>query len=181
MKAKSTWIAIVAAAAAVACEPEPTGTGSDGIDTVAGTDLANPYLSFEGRETFDYNDGSYPEGSFNCQLSWDLSGTPLNPMDADCDGCVFMFDVHYTLRSGADVYDDGTCTGLMGDTYGTYGYSTDLDGYGAAWVFSYNGTYYWWGYADFDNSSFTYHYGYTDYPAYDYYYTYYQHGVITVQ
>ena len=159
-----------------------TDTDSD-TDSDTDADIENPYTSYEGWESFDYNDGSYPAGSFNCQLVWDLSGNSVNPIDGDCENCEFMFDVTYTLQTASYVYDDGTCDyyGLVGDSFGTYGYSSDFDGYGASWVYSSYGAYYWWGSGYWDGSNFGYVYGYKDYYYGGAYYSYYQYGAITVQ
>jgi hypothetical protein len=160
-----------------------TDTDTD-ADTDSDTDadtIPNNYTSYEGWESFDYNDGSYPAGEFNCQIVWDLSGAAVNPMDGDCENCEFMFDVTYSLRDESYVYDDGACKSLFADSFGTYGYSSEVGGYIDQWVFGYYGTYYPWGEGSFSGSTFTYYYGYTDYPYKSYYYTYYQYGSIEVQ
>ena len=164
-----------------------TDTDTD-ADTDSDTDadtIPNNYTSYEGWASFDCNAGSYPAGELNCPIVWDLSGAAVNPMDGDCDNCEFMFDVTYTLRNESYVYDDGTCAkfGLFADSFGTYGYSSDSDGYGAAWVYNYYGDYTWWGYGSFSGSDFSYNYGYTDYyyESAGLYYSYYQYGSITVE
>ena len=189
-----TWLLLSGSLLTFACDggkdsaeeaDADTDTDTD-ADTDSDTDadtIPNNYSSYEGWESFDFNDGSYPAGEFNCQIVWDLSGTPINPIDGDCENCEFMFDVTYTLRNESYVYDDGTCEyyGLFADSYGSYGYSSDFDGYGAAWVYSSYGTYYWWGTGSFSSNSFMYYYGYTDYPYKSYYYSYYQYGDIVVK
>jgi hypothetical protein len=138
---------------------------------------SDDYTSFEGEEWFQYNLGD--AGDLNCQARWELSGTPISPMDSSCENCVFMFDVSYTLDESSS-FDDGTC-GLDDKMYGIYGYSSSFDGYDGSWVFGYYGTYYWWGYGEFDGVQFTYNYGSIDAPSGDVYYTYYQYGSVTVQ
>ena len=137
------------------------------------------------RFCFAYNDGTYGAGSYNCELAWDLSSSsPVDPMDSACTDCEFMFDVTYTYDTSVSS-DDGTCAyyGLTGDTSGTYGYSTDFDGYGDSWVFEYYGSYYWWGEGAFDSKkgTFQYWYGYEDYYYGSAYYTYYQYGDVLVK
>ena len=164
-----------------------TDTDTDSDTDADTTPIPNKYTSFEGWESFDYNNGTYGKGEYNCQLVWNLSGTPINPMLEDCENCEFMFDVTYTLDTEFSYDDkDGTCLGGGdGSSFGAYGYSSEFEGYGGSWVTNYYGTYYWWGYGEFDGAQFKYTYGYVDYP-YDYYgttyiLTYYQYGLIDVQ
>ena len=138
-------------------------------------------MDHAGDEELRYNDGTYGAGSYNCNVFWDLSSTsPIDPMDSTCTNCEFMFDVTYTYNKVASA-DDGTCG--LGDTTGTYGYSSSFGGYKDSWVFEYYGGYYWWGYASFDSKvgQFNYWYGYEDYPYNSNYYTYYQYGDILVK
>ena len=197
MKLNLSWILLAGVAFfTTACDDkgDDTSTSSEAdadtdtdTDTDADTDadIENPYTSFEGWESLDYG-FTLAAGDYNCQLVWDVSGTPVNPIDADCDNCEFMFDVSYSMQDEPYVFDDGTCAKYGLDTPdGTYGYSSDLDGYGPAWVFDYYGAFYWWGYGDFSGSDFTYWYGISDYPysynGSNYYYTFYQYGLVTVQ
>jgi hypothetical protein len=189
-----TWLLLSAGLFTFACDPDKDSGGDEAdadtdadadadADADTDADIENPYTSYEGWESFDYNDGSYGAGEYNCQLVWDLSGSAVNPIEGDCENCEFAFDVSYSLRDASYVYDDGTCDyyGLLGGASGTYGYSNGFGSYGASWVFSYYGSYYWWGYGDFSGSTFTYWYGYKDYPYGSAYYSYYQYGSIDVQ
>jgi hypothetical protein len=158
------------------------GSGDGGSGDGGSDELTHTYTVYDGWESFDFNNGSYGAGDYNCQLVWRLSGTPVSPYSSDCDNCEFVFDVEYTVDNEF-TYDDGTCDGygLIDHAPGTYAYSSDFDGYGPAWVFNYYGYYYWWGTGSFDGSVFNYTYGYTDYPYNGLYYSYYQYGLIDVQ
>lgn len=163
----------------------------DGLDPVdtgdpdwwqATTGIENPYHRYVGRERFDFGSAMPEEGATNCHLEWDLSGVALDPISDSCDDCVFIFEMTYTIDSTA-TSDDGTCEyyGLVDNKTGYYGYSSSFGDYGQAWVFSYYGVYYWWGYAELLDDQFSYQYGYIDYPYGAGYYTYYQYGVGVVE
>lgn len=138
--------------------------------------LINPYTTYEGTETMDY------EGYGDVfHMDWDIQGSPVTLMNIACENCVFMFEVTGTL----DVADSWGYDPL--DYFdATYGYSTDMLGNGESWVMNYYGSYYWWGYASFTATKaadwkFNYWYGYVDYPYNDSYYTYWQYGDVTVE
>ncbi|MFT5680621.1 MAG: hypothetical protein ACI8RZ_001527 [Myxococcota bacterium] len=184
-----TWMLLSASLLTFACDggkdtgddaeaDADTDTDTDS-DTDTDADIEHSYTSYEGWESYDYNNGTYPAGEYNCQLVWDLVGSPVTPIDSGCDNCEFAFDVTYTYRDADYTYDDGTC-GTDGAS-GTYAYSGDFDGYGGSWVFDYYGTFYWWGYGAFSGDQFDYYWGYVDDAYGAYYYTYYQYGIVTVQ
>ena len=160
------------------------GFGDGGFGDGGSGGIENPYETFAGTESYDYAGGYLPAGERNCALVFLLeSSSPVNPMDASCDHCEFMFEIEYKLDKRASE-DDGTCEGI--DLSGTYGYSSDFDGYGGSWVYAYGGGgYYYWGVAEFDGSEFRYWYGYEDYPySYAgsiYYLTYYQYGLADIR
>ena len=140
------------------------------------------YESWNGFETLDYSGGGL-SGARNCELYWDTTSTsPVTSLSASCDNCEFMFEVDYSYDSSASS-DDGTCAGygLTGDKTGTYGYSSSFDSYGTSWVYEYYGSYIWWGYGSLSSDTFTYTYGYEDYPYSGTYYTYYQYGQATMK
>ena len=185
-----TWLLLTAGLFTFACDGKDTGGEPEAGEPEAGEPeagepesepepIVNPYTNYAGWESLDYNNGTYGAGEYNCQLVWDYdSSSPVAEMSADCENCVFMFDVSYTLRDADYVYDDGTCLGGGdGSSSGTYGYSSSYGAYGPSWMFDYYGSYYWWGYADtFAEPQFTYYYGYKDTYYNGVYYTYYQYG-----
>jgi hypothetical protein len=118
-------------------------------------------------------------------MKWNISGTPV-VVDPTCENCEFLFDVTGTV--------DPAVSTESYDYFNTvYGYSSDFDGNGEAWVRGYYGSYYWWGYATLTdvgpvantNYRFTYWYGYIDQPVtyggVSGYYTYYQLGNVMVE
>lgn len=132
-----------------------------------------PGTSYSGYEAFDYNDGTYGAGEYNCQLVWDAQGTSAaNP--SSCADCEFTFDLALTARVGADyIVNDGSCDDIFTDMGFQYAYSRDYNGYGAAllyegsmWIYDggvYGGTAQ---VVSFDGSTFTYAGGYVDYYYY---------------
>jgi len=149
-------------------------------DTDADTDTdtdADPYTTYDGWESLDYNDGAYPQGEYNCQLVWWATGTPVDPIPSECEGCDFVFDVYLSYDPSVG-FDDGTCE-TIGDYEFTYASSGD------DLLVGYDGIYEYRADATFDGSQFVYSTGYKDYAyhgdGYIYYYTLYLYGAATVE
>ena len=132
-----------------------------------------PGTSYTGYESFDYNDGTYGAGEYNCQLVWDATGTSA-AAPASCATCEFTFDLALAPRTGADyIVNDGSCDDMFADMTFQYAYSSDYNGYGASVL--YDGSI--WIYdgavsagtaanVSFDGAKFTYGGGYIDYYYY---------------
>lgn len=152
------------------------GGGDDGGDDEMTWVERNPdYEHIGGYEWWDLYVGP-TAGDLNCALAWDTKGDSYDGWWAElCDNCEMMWEVEYEPMK--DVWtDDGTCGGSYFVVDGGYGFSCNFFGYGGTWVYDYYGYYYWWGYGMFDGATFTYAYGYRDYPYNGNYYTYYQYG-----
>lgn len=143
-------------------------------------DIYNPYTAYEGWQTLDYEGYGYLY-----HMKWDISGTPVEWMDAACANCEFMFDVT-GVADKKESWGKNSFGGIYYDA--RYGYSSNFLAAGESWVRSYYGAYYWWGYAslavdaaDEDAMKFNYWYGYVDYYYAGAYYTYWHYGDVTVQ
>jgi hypothetical protein len=96
-----------------------------------------------------------------------------------------VFEVSLTYDADAS-YDNGACASSSTDHTYRYGYTPDYQGYGA-WMFDLDGSYVYWGSAEFDGDraantgTFSYFYGYRDYEYRGKYYTYYQLGTALIE
>ena len=140
-------------------------------DADADADADVSYTSWSGYETFAYDFSTSP-GNRECDMIWNLTGTPAA---VGCPDCLFTFDLTFTYDKTNSV-STKSCSSLATDLAYTYGYVEDY--YGSPTVmfaFNYDGTTYWYAFADaeFDPSADTLKYttgGYVDY-AYSSYYT----------
>jgi len=125
-------------------------------DTGDTDEYGHPYTSYEGWETYEYGWGWEP-GWRDCELWWDVSGTPTTA----CDECEFAFEV--TLTYDHTSKNDG-CFWQAGDMSWTYGYTEDYYGDGSFLMSYWYGYWLPWVRADFDSSTgeFTYEFGYED-------------------
>ncbi len=165
--------------------PEDTDTDTDSdadTDTDTDTDTQPDYTIYEGHETFDFGWG-LGIGYRDCQARWDASGTPITP----CAGCAFAFEVYLEYDAEGSFGDGCEAYAIDVDATYDYAYAADYPDYGSVLMLSYQGYWYPWTTAEFDGSTFTYSWGYEDYP-YDgdgkypgYYQTYFWAGEAVVQ
>ena len=132
-----------------------------------------PGTSYRGFEAFDYNDGTYGVGEYNCQLVWDAEGTSA-AAPSSCADCEFTFDLALAPRTDADyIVNDGTCDDTFTSMGFQYAYTSDYNGYGASLLYD-GGLWIYDGATSgttaqvvtFDGATFTYGGGYIDYYYY---------------
>lgn len=157
----------------------------DGVDATSGSGGG----SYSGWENFKYmTGGSYP-GSYECNMNFNVVGTPSA---ISCPYCDYAFDMVISYNASGSTASSA-CTGMTATQTFSYGFSSNYNG--SATLFLYAGSpYYLWDpwivngnphynrtdSVMFTSSSFSYNYGYIDYYVnngyYFGYYTYYFTG-----
>ena len=107
----------------------------------------NPYSSYTGWESLDIGrDMNQAQADVNCMAVWDMTGT-ANPqgIPSTCVGCEFTFDLTATYRTPDGDPANGqnlenACEDAASDFSFSYGYTPDYQGYGAAVMYSQDGS-----------------------------------------
>jgi len=159
--------------------------GSDPLD--ATSPVTHPYKTYEGSHTYLSGRSTDPD-ELDCDLTWSVSGTPVNPMSTSCPDCTFTFNVEYGEPTGTGV--GGRFCEHYIDYYPTQiniSFVPDFYGYGPAWLAAVYGTYYYMGPAELTtmpDKSLELRYrnqGAVAYEVGGYYYTDYDYGSATIR
>lgn len=151
----------------------------NGSDAGGGSSGGN----YTGWENFKYAVASYSPGSYDCNMNFNVTGTPSSIPCAYCD---YAFDVVITYNSSGSTASSD-CIGLTTTQTFQYGFTSNYAGYSALLLYSSYGTWEPWiingnqSYNRIDAvsvtpSSFSYHVGYLDYYYSIGFYSYYFSG-----
>ena len=103
-------------------EPEPTYAYI--TQNWTGSATVVPGASYEGTETLSFGvNYTAGTGSLDLKLVWNGVGAPIEA-PADCQDCVFAFDLNYTFDAAASIDPNGEGS----DASFSYAFGSDVDG-----------------------------------------------------